>query len=399
LNGERGVWLFFVISGFILSLPFASHYLRGTPAPRLKQYFLRRVTRLEPPYVINIVLCAALLVIVNHIALSSIVPHLLASLTYTHTFFYADLSTINPVAWSLEVEIQFYLIMPLLALVFSIRGVGLRRAVLIATMLLTAFAQILWAHSFRSQFSIAYFIQFFLAGFVLADLQLSYEGTDKKWWWDAVSVVGWPLVFLMEGPMLRLALPFLIIGLYWAAFHGPLTNRLFRIPVVTAIGGMCYTIYLFHFLIIAFATRLVAHTQPLLLTGVSLVLIAFSSAAYFLVIERPCMDRNWPKKLGAIVWPKVDETIADMVIPAQGVGAETIAQMVVPVQGVGAETLADIAVPVQGVGAETITDIAVPVQVVGTLGGSGNPSLTGPEILGLEPITGPAALDATLAKQ
>jgi peptidoglycan/LPS O-acetylase OafA/YrhL len=309
VNGERGVWLFFVISGFILALPFASHWLRGTSAPNLKQYFLRRLTRLEPPYILNILLCAVLLLVVNHVALASVLPHLLASLTYSHTFFYGDLSTINPVAWSLEVEVQFYLAMPLLALVFAIRKDRTRRIALIGSMLLAAFAQIVWAHSFRSQFSIAYFIQFFLAGFLLADLRLSYAGNDKKWWWDALSVIGWPIVFLMEGPMLRFALPFLIIVLYWAAFHGPLANRLFRFPVVTAIGGMCYTIYLFHFLVIAFATRIVAHGQPpLLLAGVSIVLIAISSAVYFLLIERPCMDRNWPKKLGAIIWPPREET-------------------------------------------------------------------------------------------
>src|ERR1700719_822560 len=203
LNGERGVWLFFVISGFILALPFASHRLRGTPAPDLKHYFLRRLTRLEPPYVINILICGLLLFVVNHVALASLLPHLLASLLYSHTFFYGDLSTINPVTWSLEVEVQFYLTMPLLALVFAVRKDWARRIILIAAMVISAVAQILWAHSFRSQFSIAYFIQFFLAGFLLADLRLSYADSYKKWWWDALSVMGWPIVFLMEGPILR----------------------------------------------------------------------------------------------------------------------------------------------------------------------------------------------------
>src|SRR5690349_11306910 len=50
-NGQRGVPLFFVISGFILGRPFADHYLSGAPAPKLKEYYLRRLTRLEPPYI------------------------------------------------------------------------------------------------------------------------------------------------------------------------------------------------------------------------------------------------------------------------------------------------------------------------------------------------------------
>src|ERR1700737_4419339 len=49
-NGDRGVRLFFVISGFVLALPFASHWLHGSPGVDLKRYFTRRLTRLEPPY-------------------------------------------------------------------------------------------------------------------------------------------------------------------------------------------------------------------------------------------------------------------------------------------------------------------------------------------------------------
>ena len=54
-HGDRGVELFFAISGFILGLPFASHYLGGGPKVAIGRYFQRRLTRLEPPYVIALV--------------------------------------------------------------------------------------------------------------------------------------------------------------------------------------------------------------------------------------------------------------------------------------------------------------------------------------------------------
>jgi peptidoglycan/LPS O-acetylase OafA/YrhL len=47
--GTIGVPLFFAISGFVLSLPFAEHYLNGRSRPRIGKYYLRRITRLEPP--------------------------------------------------------------------------------------------------------------------------------------------------------------------------------------------------------------------------------------------------------------------------------------------------------------------------------------------------------------
>lgn len=297
-NGEHGVRLFFVISGFILAMPFASHWLRATPPPNLKHYFLRRITRLEPPYFLNLFLCTILLVIVNHIGLATLLPHLLASLLYSHNLFYGGMSSINPVAWSLEVEIQFYVLMPVLALIFAISKVWARRTLLVAAMVVAALLQAHWATPPRLQLSIANYIQFFLAGFLLADFHLAYPKSGKQWRWDALSVIGWPMVFLLNGVLLQVLLPFIAMILYWAAFHGPVMNRLFRLPVITAIGGMCYTIYLFHFLVIAFATRLLGHSAPpLVFVAVSLILTAIVSSLYFLLIERPCMDREWPRKL------------------------------------------------------------------------------------------------------
>jgi len=54
VRGGLGVQVFFTISGFILALPFANHYLNKTSKISLKKYYLRRLTRLEPTYIITL---------------------------------------------------------------------------------------------------------------------------------------------------------------------------------------------------------------------------------------------------------------------------------------------------------------------------------------------------------
>lgn len=275
--GWRGVHLFFVISGFILGLPFAAHALKGAPAVDLKRYFLRRVTRLEPPYILNILLCYIVMRTLHGVS----VGHLLASLSYSHSLVYGAVSAINPVAWSLEVEIQFYCSVPLLASVYRLKH---RRLVLLA--IITAFSA--GRFFYPSELTILGNLQFFAVGMLLADFYTC--GLPKRSpLWDVISLA-WPVVFLLPGPAFFAVLPFLCLVLYTAAFTGPLTSRVLSLAPVTAIGGMCYSIYLFHYQIICavphfwHSNRLVATIATILFCG-----------GFYLLIERPCMNPNWPK--------------------------------------------------------------------------------------------------------
>ncbi|MEO1418548.1 MAG: acyltransferase, partial [Bacteroidota bacterium] len=117
-NGGAGVFLFFVISGFILSLPFAKMHLYGGSKVKLKKYFGRRITRLEPPYIIWMTVFLLVVLIKGMYTFSEILPHYFLSLVYLHNAVFLKYSFINPVAWSLEVEIQFYLLAPLLTWIF-----------------------------------------------------------------------------------------------------------------------------------------------------------------------------------------------------------------------------------------------------------------------------------------
>jgi peptidoglycan/LPS O-acetylase OafA/YrhL len=135
LVGMRGVELFFVISGFILGLPFAAHHLKNAPRVDLHKYYLRRLTRLEPPYFVTVVLLFVLAIGVQGMTAADLYPHLAASLFYLHNLIYGSASPVIGVAWSLEIEVQFYVVVPLLTFLFAIRKRWLRRLSLVALVL------------------------------------------------------------------------------------------------------------------------------------------------------------------------------------------------------------------------------------------------------------------------
>ena len=148
-QGLKGVLLFFMISGFILGMPFARYFWHEGREVNLKNYFLRRLTRLEPPYIINILFCFfVLLVYKGHDFASSfprtfsgLLPNLLSSLFYLHYTLFPGTFSVNPVTWSLEIEVQFYLLVPLLVLVFKLPKLYRRWLLVLAILLLPLLQQ------------------------------------------------------------------------------------------------------------------------------------------------------------------------------------------------------------------------------------------------------------------
>ena len=313
-HGHNGVQLFFVISGFILALPFASYWLRGTKPVILKAYFLRRLTRLEPPYVVSMLLFFGLLVgFVHQKSVVDLAPHLAASILYVHNLVYGEGSAINPVAWSLEVEIQFYILVPLLAKVFAIPDKAKRRAVILGVIMVALLVQafIRPAAAPRVSLSVLNYLQFFLFGFLLADIYLVdwQSAPEPSLRWDLVSLLGWPLlpVLWTFESVSRWVFPIAIFALYCAAFRGRWSRKVFSVPLITTIGGMCYTLYLLHYQLISFVGRysvrwpVSVHFELELLWQASLfgLVILSVSAGYYIIIERPCMRPDWPQRLTA----------------------------------------------------------------------------------------------------
>lgn len=313
---DLGVKVFFAISGFVLALPFLKYGLTGEGKKvSIGPYFVRRLTRLEPPFIISLVVFLFVHVLIKHEALSDMGGHFLAGLVYLHGFIFGEPNPINPVTWSLEVEAQFYILVPILFwLVFRFKNQLSMIFVILILISISVFAKN-YVFQIGSERMTASILSYF-ANFGVGILFAYFFVLDCKGWlkiksylFDILGILCVLGVFYFYKPQHQILNNVLfnvsVFGIMLTAFKGKLWNYFYTRSWVYIIGGMCYSIYLLHY---AFFHLLVPYTSKLSLNmgykmdyGIQILvavpIVLFVSTVFYILIERPCMDKDWPKKL------------------------------------------------------------------------------------------------------
>ncbi|MGC4037719.1 MAG: acyltransferase [Chitinophagaceae bacterium] len=307
IEGGYGVSLFFIISGFILAFPFATQYLQNGKKVALKEYYLRRVTRLEPPYLAALLIAFVGLVFINKkFSFGELLPHLGASAIYSHQYIYGERSWVLGVAWSLEVEIQFYIVAPLMAFIYRIRQARIRY--LVFSILITVFSIYAFNRFWSGQTGIQYSMHCFLLGMLLCDLYINgvrLKGNENYWFGAALLLFLLMPLLISIYDMPSYLLKHLLLAL---AFFVGITNskmkKLLSLQIISIIGGMCYSIYLIHFMIMSTAFPLlqkIVITNHWIAFGVYflliIILVLVGGMVFYKFIEQPCMKKDWYKKL------------------------------------------------------------------------------------------------------
>lgn len=132
--GLFGVDMFFVLSGFVLFLPWGAAHRRGDEPPSLKRYYVRRIRRIVPAYYFMLFFLIIFFT-PAHIATSDVYSlsgffAILTHLTFLQAILMRGLGGwvgwdvqpgfgVNGVVWTLTFEVCFYLLLPFVYRFFS----------------------------------------------------------------------------------------------------------------------------------------------------------------------------------------------------------------------------------------------------------------------------------------
>lgn len=273
--GHTGVDLFFLLSGFLLGLPFVVDGLGGRRVS-VRRYAARRALRILPLYW-TAVLVATALTAKTLADLAGTIPHLLFT-----TGLVGTASTMHPysdVWWSLVVEVHFYFVLPFLPLLLRTRPgrvVGVGVLATYATLYLAMIQGRLRMPTVPGQFTFMFSLfargPLFLWGIAAAALyhlrgdQLRATLARSRWWRgggaDVVfATVVVALAFFLQwvvaiGAPRQMGHPdqpwHIVNGALWAAvllllLLAPLrAKRLFCNGVLARLGVLSYSIYIIH---------------------------------------------------------------------------------------------------------------------------------------------------------
>lgn len=309
MGGTAAVILFFLLSGFVLSLP----YKRGTSLP-YGSFALRRISRIYVPY-----LAAVLLAVLGYWQFRSWLPIsawfnqtwtapltgrvILSSALLIGNY---DTSLVNTAFWSLAVEMRLSLLFPLLCLPLLRGGrrvvaLGIWAAVILDIVISRPLHQYFDADTLRNLTDMTLGLMCFVAGIVLSRYQVTIQNA-----WNGLRIGEHRLFFVSS--MLILVFGGLLGNVHHIGFVantvqilggvGVLASVLFskglrrvlnhRLPVL--LGRMSYSLYLVHgtvlFALVHFffgRTSLTSLFVPYLMCSLGVAWI------FFISVEKPAI--------------------------------------------------------------------------------------------------------------
>lgn len=325
VGGGLGVFLFFTLTGYLLFLPFLRAQLGDRDRVPLADYARNRVLRIVPLYLIVVTLLSVIR------PFDGQVSQWWRFALFIQNYDGRSVTLPDAPVWSLQVEMHFYIVLPLIALVL---GLVARRSLGLTALILLAGAVV--SYKIRAEgvsrhdqvgvlyglYSLPGLMYLFASGMLLA-VARAWTERDGRPAWMGLPVIGWGSAWFAAGIGCYLLMAthdqlfqarllpfagFLVVAAAVLPLEGGPVAQLLEWRPLALVGVASYSLYLVHVPIIQVLTGTHVKAGPtggLITVGdgmsfkltllLAALIVAPVTAASYLGIERPFLRlrRRW----------------------------------------------------------------------------------------------------------
>ena len=284
-GGHEAVYVFFILSGFVLTLPFT-----GPAQPNWKAYFPRRLIRIYLPVWVS--LCIALVTVWVVPRISS--PEL-SSWVNSHdevhdplgdAFLLGGTGALNSPLWSLQWEMTFSLLLPL----YVVAGRRFRRWWPLAAAMLV----VVIAAGNVMYLAVPVYMPMFGVGVLMAwgreDLHRWAARLRNAQWFGLMTLAGILLCAQWISYHSQIYIALATVGgslLVFAFVAWPPTIRLGNSPVLRWLGGRSFSLYLIHEPVVLAITFGMKSSDVLLVAMFGIPVSLLAAELFFRLVEQP----------------------------------------------------------------------------------------------------------------
>lgn len=285
--GKIGVWMFFILSSFLLTLPYSQG--KKFDGHDVFSFYIKRVVRVMPCYIV--ILCVSYGIgyiqsgtaFVNHIFMIEGTGHF----------------------WTVPVEMKFYLIAPLVLLCITMIKNKNFQIGMISLLIIIFTIYFPYTSYIENSISLYWYLPVFLMGILTSILYVKYKDKfNDKYIFD-IFVIMILLTVLLSMPYFRfltldiqpdryLQNKYLFFGIAWSILilsiaHGRYIKRILeKSKILSWIGKISFPLYLIHYIVLLYANQYFENYK-LMFVFVIVISIVLASVCYYL-IEKPCIS-------------------------------------------------------------------------------------------------------------
>ncbi|MGE7957145.1 acyltransferase family protein [Pseudomonas sp. NPDC089530] len=299
-GGFIGVDVFFVISGYLITRIVLEKKAQGTFS--FMSFYASRVRRIAPAYIFLLAMIAAIMAVLLIPRDFDSFYESLKSAAYfnSNSYFNKSNDYFAPAShelpllhtWSLAVEMQFYLFLPALIVLTPTRFIKFMIAAIAAALLIYSEFLLFKGEKQSVYFSLLARVPEFLVGSLLAATKVDKGagGFNSLKAWVGVALIAFSFLFISEASafpgVLSLA-PSIGTALLISA-RGSMINRWLASRIMILVGGMSYSLYLWHWPILAgLRYYLEVYELPLGALAIFAILTLAMSFCSYYCIESP----------------------------------------------------------------------------------------------------------------